>query len=171
MYPNICAVTANCSRLYHLLTNYLVPTFAYLYPPPLENGSHRNILPRNEHGNFRTLEWWVSCYKGLGEHHVNVFLQCKHPPWLHEHPFVRKLDLSQLCFSLNFCFLIFLRLFPSMFLLLTYSQSFFFLICWSPETLKMKEQQDSIQLVQEQSKNHFTTWRTPQDSQTDWWIH
>ena len=42
---------------------------------------------------------------------------------------VRKLDLSQLCFSLNFYFLMFLRLFPSMFPLLTYSQSFLFLIC------------------------------------------
>ena len=42
---------------------------------------------------------------------------------------VRKLDLSHLCFSLNFYFPMFLRLFPSMFLLLTYSQSFFSLIC------------------------------------------
>ena len=42
---------------------------------------------------------------------------------------VRKLDLSHLCFSLNFCFLMFLRLFPSMFPLLTYSQSFILLIC------------------------------------------
>ena len=38
---------------------------------------------------------------------------------------VRKLDLSQLCFSLNFYFLMFLSQFPSMFPLLTYSQSFF----------------------------------------------
>ena len=44
-------------------------------------------------------------------------------------PPVRKLDLSHLCFSLNFYFLMFLRLFPSMFPLLTYSQSFFSLIC------------------------------------------
>ena len=36
---------------------------------------------------------------------------------------VRKLDLSHLCFSLNFYFLMFLLQFPSMFLLLTYSQS------------------------------------------------
>ena len=42
---------------------------------------------------------------------------------------VRKLDLSHLCFSLNFYFLMFLRLFPSMFPLLTYSQSFIPLIC------------------------------------------
>ena len=42
---------------------------------------------------------------------------------------VRKLDLSHLCFSLNFYFSMFLRLFPSMFPLLTYSQSFSFLIC------------------------------------------
>ena len=38
---------------------------------------------------------------------------------------VRKLDLSHLCFSLNFYFLMFLSQFPSMFPLLTYSQSFF----------------------------------------------
>ena len=38
---------------------------------------------------------------------------------------VRKLDLSHLCFSLNFYFLMFLLQFPSMFPLLTYSQSFF----------------------------------------------
>ena len=31
------------------------------------------------------------------------------------------------------------------------------LICQLPETLKMKEKQDSILLVQEQSKNHFMT--------------
>ena len=31
------------------------------------------------------------------------------------------------------------------------------LICRLPETLKMKEKQDSILLVQEQSKNHFMT--------------
>ena len=61
---------------------------------------------------------------------------------------VRKLDLSHLCFSLNFCFLMFLSQFPSMFLLLTYFQSFFFLICWLPKTLKMKEKQDLIQLIQ-----------------------
>ena len=42
---------------------------------------------------------------------------------------VRKLDLSHLCFSLNFYFSMLLRLFPSMFPLLTYSQSFFSLIC------------------------------------------
>ena len=38
---------------------------------------------------------------------------------------VRKLDLSHLCFSLSFYFLMFLLQFPSMFPLLTYSQSFF----------------------------------------------
>ena len=38
---------------------------------------------------------------------------------------VRKLDLSQLCFSLNFYFLMLLSRFPSMFPLLTYFQSFF----------------------------------------------
>ena len=44
-------------------------------------------------------------------------------------PSVRKLDLSHLCFSLNFYFSKLLRRFPSMFPLLTYSQSFFSLIC------------------------------------------
>ena len=38
---------------------------------------------------------------------------------------VRKLDLSHLCFSLNFLFSYVASQFPSMFLLLTYSQSFF----------------------------------------------
>ena len=38
---------------------------------------------------------------------------------------VRKLDLSHLCFPLNFYFLMFLSQFPSMFPLLTYSYSFF----------------------------------------------
>ena len=47
----------------------------------------------------------------------------------HPHHCVRKLDLSHLCFSLNFYFLMFLRLFSSMFPLLTYSQSFIPLIC------------------------------------------
>ena len=32
-----------------------------------------------------------------------------------------------------------------------------FFICRLPETHKTKEKQDSILLVQEQSKNHFTT--------------
>ena len=30
-----------------------------------------------------------------------------------------------------------------------------FLICWLPKTLKTKEKQDSIQLIQEQSKISF----------------
>ena len=55
---------------------------------------------------------------------------------------VRKLDLSHLCFSLNFYFLMFLSQFPSMFPLLTYSQLFLSLICQSPKTLKTKEKQD-----------------------------
>ena len=49
--------------------------------------------------------------------------------WVPAQAIVRKLDLSHLCFSLNFYFPMFLRLFPSMFPLLTYSQSFFSLIC------------------------------------------
>ena len=38
---------------------------------------------------------------------------------------IRKLDSSHLCFSLNFYILMFLSQFPSMFFLLTHSQSFF----------------------------------------------
>ena len=52
-------------------------------------------------------------------------------------------------FLLNFYFSMLLRLFPPMFPLLTYSQSFFSLICPSPETHKTKEKQDSILLIQE----------------------
>ena len=53
------------------------------------------------------------------------------PPWQNcyclapEYSSVRKLDLSHLYFSLNFYFSMLLCLFPSMFLSLTYSQSFF----------------------------------------------
>ena len=61
---------------------------------------------------------------------------------------VRKLDLSHLCFSLNFYFLMFLRNFLLCFPLLTYSKIILFLICWSPKTLKTKEKQDSIPLIQ-----------------------
>ena len=50
---------------------------------------------------------------------------------------VRKLDLSHLCFSLNFFFLMFLSQFPSMFPLLTYSQSFL-----SPYLLITRDTQD-----------------------------
>src|SRR6202000_443254 len=70
---------------------------------------------------------------------------------------VRKLDLSQSCFSLNFYFYMFLRLFPSMFPLLTYSQSFLFLSADHPRHSRQRRSKNSILLVQEQSKNHFTT--------------
>ena len=70
---------------------------------------------------------------------------------------VRKLDLSQLCFSLNFYFLMFLSQFSFMFPLLTYSQSFFSLSADYPRHSRQRRSQISIQLIQEQSKNHFTT--------------
>src|SRR6202000_1179230 len=72
-------------------------------------------------------------------------------------PSVRKLDLLQLCFSLNFYFLMFLCLFPSMFLSLTYSQSFLFLSADHPRHSRRRRTKNLILLVQEQSKNHFTT--------------
>ena len=62
---------------------------------------------------------------------------------------VRKLDLSHLCFSLNFLFfyasssISFYVSFANLFSIIL------FLICWSPETHKMKEKQDSILLIQE----------------------
>ena len=42
---------------------------------------------------------------------------------------VRKLDLSYLCFSLNFYFLMFLSQFPSMFFLTNLFSIILFLIC------------------------------------------
>ena len=51
------------------------------------------------------------------------------PPSLSGRSGVRKLDLSHLCFSLNFYFPMFLSQFPSMFPLLTYPQSLIPLIC------------------------------------------
>ena len=83
---------------------------------------------------------------------------------------VRKLDVSHLCFSLNFLFSYVSSQFPSMFVLPTYSQSFFSLSVDYPKTLKTKEKQDSIQLIQEQSKILFYNLRISQDSQTDHWI-
>ena len=62
------------------------------------------------------------CVGGGVVHGQHVTHGHKRADWV---PTVRKLDLSQLCFSLNFYFLMFLRLFPFMFPLLTYSQSFF----------------------------------------------
>ena len=71
--------------------------------------------------------------------------------------FVRKLDLSHLCFSLNFYFLMFLLQFPSMFPLLTYSQSFFSLSADYPRHSRRRRSKISIPLIQEQSKCHFMT--------------
>src|ERR1700743_468865 len=64
---------------------------------------------------------------------------------------VRKLDLSQSCFSLNLYFLMFLRLFPSMFPLLTYSQSFFSLSADHPRHSRRRRNKISILLILETS--------------------
>ena len=61
--------------------------------------------------------------------------------------------------------------FPSMFSLTNLFSIIPFLVCWLPETLKMKEKQDLIELIQEQSKISFYNLRISQDSQTDQWIH
>ena len=62
---------------------------------------------------------------------------------------VRKLDLSQLCFSLNFYFLMFLSQFPSMFPLLTYSQSFFSLSADHPRHSRRRRSNVLTLLIQE----------------------
>ena len=62
---------------------------------------------------------------------------------------VRKLDLSQLCFSLNFYFLMFLSQFPSMFPLLTYSQSFFSLSAYHRRHSRRRRSKILILLIQE----------------------
>ena len=70
----------------------------------------------------------------------------------------QKLDLWHLCFSLNFYFLMFLLQCPSMFPLLTYSQSFLF-----PYLLTTRDTQDEGEArlnstnTGKQSKYHFTT--------------
>ena len=66
---------------------------------------------------------------------------------------VRKLDLSHLCFSLNFYFSMSLLQFPSMFSFTNLFTIILFLICRLPETLKMKEKQDLILLILETSLN------------------
>ena len=58
--------------------------------------------------------------------------------------YVRKLDLVHLCFSLNFYFLMFPLQFPSMFPLLTYSQS---LILLSADYLRHSRQRRSQILI------------------------
>ena len=83
---------------------------------------------------------------------------------------VRKLDLLNLCFSLNFYFLMFLLQFPSMFPLLTYSQSFFSLSADYLRHSRRRRNKNLIQLIQEQSKISFYNLRISQDSQTDHWI-
>ena len=68
---------------------------------------------------------------GLSEVEGDAFLGALEVDRMEDHPvvemegdIVRKLDLSHLCFSLNFYFLMFLSQFPSMFSLLTYFHSF-----------------------------------------------
>ena len=68
--------------------------------------------------------------------------------WVHG-DIVRKLDLSHLCFSLNFYFLMFLSQFPSMFLLLIYSQSFLSLSADHPRHSRQRRSKISILLIQE----------------------
>ena len=70
---------------------------------------------------------------------------------------VRKLDLLQLCFSLNCSFSYVPPQFPSMFLLLTYSQPFFSLSADYPRHSRQRRSKIPIQLLQEQSKYNFTT--------------
>ena len=62
---------------------------------------------------------------------------------------VRKLDLSHLCFSLNFYFLMFPSQFPFMFPLLTYSQTFFPLSADHPRHSRRRRSKISILLIQE----------------------
>ena len=73
---------------------------------------------------------------------------------------VRKLDLIGLV-----AFMFFFELFISLWF---FTISFYvsltnlfsiilFLICWLPKTLKTKEKPDSILLIQDKSRNHFTT--------------
>ena len=63
--------------------------------------------------------------------------------------FVRKLDLSHLCFSLNFLFFICFSQFPSMFPLLTYSKLFFPLSANRPRHSRQRRSKNSILLIQE----------------------
>ena len=84
------------------------------------------------------------------------YKKCGHAE-LHKRAIVRKLDLSCLCFSLNFYFLVFFSQFPFMFPLLTYSQSFFSLSADYPRHSRQRRSKILIQLIQEQSKYHFMT--------------
>ena len=57
-------------------------------------------------------------------------------------PMCQEIGLVTLMFFFELFIFLCCSQFPSMFPLLTYSQSFFFLICCSPETLKTKEKQE-----------------------------
>ena len=78
-----------------------------------------------------------------------LFDSCDEPPLVNAQLTVRKLDLSHLCFSLNFSFSMFPCLFPSMFSLLTYSQSFFSLSADHPRHTRQRRSEISILLIQE----------------------
>ena len=65
----------------------------------------------------------------------------------HHSDFFRKLDLLQLCFLLNFYFLMFLWQFPSMFPFLTYSQSFIFLSADYPRHPRGRRSKILIHLI------------------------
>ena len=72
-----------------------------------------------------------------------------HMHCISKHSSIRKLDLSHLCFSLNFYFLMFFRLFPSMFPLLTYFQSLFSLSADHLRHSRRRRSKSSILLIQE----------------------
>ena len=61
----------------------------------------------------------------------------------------QEIGLVTLCFFLNFCFLMFLSPFPSMFPLLTYSQSFFSLSADHPRHSRRRRSKILIPLIQE----------------------
>ena len=83
---------------------------------------------------------------------------------------VRKLDLLHSCFSLNFYFLMFFSQFPSMFLLLTYSQSLFLLFDHHPRHSRWRRSQILILLIQDKVQKSFYNLRIFLDSQTNHWI-
>ena len=69
---------------------------------------------------------------------------------------VRKLDLSHLCFFLNFYFLMFFCNFPLCFLTNSFSITHFF-ICWLPRTPKKEEKQD-FDLIDYRKQSNIILW-------------
>ena len=82
--------------------------------------------------------------------HGNQDIPQHHGTYPLQQPPVRKLDLSQLCFSLNFYFLVFFHNFLLCFPLLTYSQSLILLSDHYPRHSRRRISKNSIQLLQEQ---------------------